>query len=123
MASHGQQADQAASNKVMKWMVSMPDMETNLAKAALDMQRNGDLLPIVNIVSGENHRRAVLTYGNTKTPEDVEAYRSNYPAFADMFRIGHESLDGGMLRVIAVIHAFETTSVFRLRVAPREWCK
>ena len=123
MASHGQKADQACSNKVMEWMVSMPNMQTNLAKAALHMQRNGDLLPIVNIWSGENHRRAVLTYGNIKTPEDVEVYRSNFPAFADQFRIGHESLDGGMLRVIAVIHAIETTSVIRLRVAPHDWYK
>jgi hypothetical protein len=118
VASRGEQFDQAASNKVMKWMISMPNMQTNLAKAADDMEREGDLLPIVTIVSGDNHRRAVFAYGGTKTPEDVEAYRAKYPAFADMFHADDELLDGGMRRVIAVVRAFDTTSVFRMRVAP-----
>lgn len=114
--------NQDTVSDLSRWILSQPNMATNLSKASIKLKLDGEL-PVVMIFRGNNDRRMALSYGGYGTKESVDKLKREYPALHHMFR----EFDAGPLHpIIAIVWdgernkagAGSSPSVVRLRVRP-----
>ena len=117
LARQGVHMDEDASSKAMKWMSKMPNMNAQLVSAAEKMERDGDILPLVYIVVGDNDRRCILGCGGIDTLQKLEALHREYPSHRDMLYVDDVLPEPPLRRVVVIITLQGQTTVARLRVA------
>ena len=100
-----------------EWMTGLPGIMESLRMAGKEMKRDGDLIPLVRVMSTSDERRAVITYGDIKSAVDVDVLHTAYPGLEHTLRVEDERLPSHMARLVVLIHFRGKAVASRIRIA------